>query len=129
MGWLDWGVYLSLTAQHLEAGGGIYGPTRDQLVRARSAIDSVSTASARLREIIDALRSGGFEMAGPSLKTAHKGYDRDHRDIELLRLKHYAPLTTLPVSAAPEKIREAWQAVEALIEWGDTHVGAARSWP
>lgn len=123
------GVYLSLSAQHLEVGGGIYGPTRDQLARARTAIDSVPTAAARLTEIIDALVSMGFEMAGPSLKTAPKGYDRDHPDIELLRLKHYAALTTLPVTAAPEKIRDAWKAVEALIEWGDTHVGAARSWP
>ncbi|WP_283453419.1 hypothetical protein [Cryobacterium sp. PH31-L1] len=63
------GVNLTLSAQHLEAGGGIYRPTRDQLARA---------------------------------------------------------LTTLPVTAGPEKIREA---VDALIEWGDTHIGAARSWP
>ncbi|WP_147304992.1 DUF2461 domain-containing protein [Subtercola boreus] len=123
------GVYLSLTADHLEAGGGIYEPSRDQLVRARTAIDSVPTAAAQLTEIIDALVSSGFEMAGPALKTAPRGYDRDHPDIELLRLKHYAALTTLPVDVAPDKIRDAWEAVEALIEWGDTHVGAAKSWP
>ncbi|TQL54894.1 DUF2461 domain-containing protein [Subtercola boreus] len=123
------GVYLSLNARHLEVGGGIYEPSRDQLARARTAIDSVPTAASRLTEIIDALVSSGFEMAGPSLKTAPRGYDRDHPNIELLRLKHYAALTTLPVSALPKRILGAWEAVEALIEWGDTHVGAAQSWP
>ncbi len=123
------GVYLSLTARHLQVGGGIYEPSRDQLARARTAIDSAPTAAARLSEIIDALAGAGFEMAGPSLKAAPRGYDRDHPRIELLRLKHFAALTTLPVDAAPSDIRGAWSAVEPLIEWGDTHVKAAESWP
>jgi uncharacterized protein (TIGR02453 family) len=123
------GVYLSLTAQHLTAGGGIYEPSRDQLARARAAIDSVPAAASRLTEIIDSLASAGFEMAGPSLTTAPRGYDRDHPQIELLRLKHYAALTTLPVTAAPDEIRHAWRAVEALLDWGHTYVKAAQSWP
>lgn len=123
------GVYLSLSAQHLEVGGGIYEPSRDQLARARSAIDSVPLAASRLREIIDSLGGSGLEMAGPSLKTAPRGYERNHPHIDLLRLKHYAALTTLPVGASPESIREAWQAVAALREWGDTYVQAAQSRP
>lgn len=123
------GVYLSLSAQKLEVGGGIYAPTRDQLARARTAIDSGPAAAAQLREIIEALVAAGFEMAGPSLQTAPRGYDREHPHIELLRLKHYAALTTLPVETAPENIRNAWKAVEPLIEWDDTHVGVAQSWP
>jgi len=99
------GVYLSLSAQKLEVGGGIYDPSRDQLARARTAIDSVPRAASRLTEIIDALVSAGFEM------------------------RHYAALTTLPVDAPPVEIRNAWKAVEALIEWGDTYVKAAQSWP
>jgi uncharacterized protein (TIGR02453 family) len=123
------GVYLSLTAQHLEVGGGIYEPSRDQLARGRTAIDSVPTAASRLSEIIDTLIADGFAMAGPPLKTAPRGYDRDSPNIELLRLKHYAALTTLPVDASPAEIRNAWDAVGPLIEWGNTHVKAATSWP
>lgn len=123
------GVYLSLTAEHLQAGGGIYDPTRDQLARGRAAIGSAPRAAARLGEIVGTLTAAGFEMAGPSLKTTPRGYDRDHPHIELLRLKHYAALTTLPVDASPTAIRETWSAVDALIEWGDTYVGAAQSWP
>lgn len=123
------GVYLSLTSRHLRVGGGIYEPSRDQLARARTAIDSVPTAAARLSEIVDSLVGAGFEMAGPSLTTAPRGYDRHHPRIELLRLKHFAALTTLPVDAAPADIRRAWKEVEPLIEWGDTFVKAAESWP
>ncbi|WP_202565335.1 DUF2461 domain-containing protein [Agreia sp. COWG] len=123
------GVYLSLGTHHIEAGGGIYGPSRDQLARARAAVDSVPTAATRLTEIIDALHSAGFDMAGPSLTTAPRGYDREHPNIELLRLKHYAALITLPVDAAPDDIRGAWEAVEPLIDWGNTFVEAAQSWP
>ncbi|MWV48631.1 TIGR02453 family protein [Rathayibacter sp. VKM Ac-2803] len=123
------GVYLSVNAAHLEVGGGLYEPSRDQLARARAAIDSVPTAASRLAEIVDALTSAGFELAGPSLKTAPRGYDRDHPRIALLRLKHYAALTRLPVTAPPAAIKDAWSAVEDLIAWVDTHAQAARSWP
>ncbi|KAA9107962.1 DUF2461 domain-containing protein [Microbacterium rhizomatis] len=123
------GVYLSLTAEHLEVGGGLYEPSRDQLARARTAIDSAPTAAARLAQIVATLVAEGFEMAGPSLRTAPRGYDREHPHIELLRLKHYAALTTLPVDAAPEEIRHSWETVEPLIEWAGTFVGAAQSWP
>lgn len=123
------GVYLSLTAEHLQVGGGIYDPSRDQLARGRTAIDAAPQAAARLQEIVDGLEAEGFEMAGPPLKTAPRGYDRDHPRIELLRLKHYAALTTLPVDAEPETIRAAWTAVAPLIEWGGTYVGKAESWP
>ena len=123
------GVYASLTAEHLQVGGGIYDPSRDQLARARKAIDSAPRAAARLQKIVDDLAADGFEMAGPSLKTTPRGYDRDHPHIELLRLRHYAALITLPVDATPETIRAAWDAVAPLLEWGATHVGKAESWP
>jgi len=123
------GVYLSVSAEHLEAGGGIYDPSRDQLARARTALDSVPRAAIQLAEIIESVTGAGFEMAGPSLTTAPRGYDRDHPHIHLLRLKHYAALINLPVTSPPAVIRGAWTRVEALIEWGNSHVGAPESWP
>ncbi|QWT25132.1 DUF2461 domain-containing protein [Subtercola sp. PAMC28395] len=123
------GVYLSLSAEHLEVGGGMYEPSRDQLERARTAIDSAPLAATQLSEVISSLTAADFDMAGPFLKTAPRGYDRDHPHIELLRLKHYAALTRLPVTASPDEIRSAWKSVEGLIGWGNTYVGAALSWP
>jgi uncharacterized protein (TIGR02453 family) len=123
------GIYLSLSASHIDVGGGIYDPSRDQLDRARTAIDSHPRAASELSTVLDALTRDGFEVAGPRLTTAPRGYHRDNEHIELLRLKHYAALKSLPVTASPGVIRSSWEAVQPLIDWGDTFVGAARSWP
>jgi uncharacterized protein (TIGR02453 family) len=123
------GVYLSLTLEGLEVGGGLYAPSRDQLERARVAIDSQPRAAATLNDIVTELTSRGFELAGPSLKTAPRGYDKAHPHIALLRLKHFAALRTLPVDAPADEIFESWMHVEPLIEWTGAHVGPALSWP
>ena len=121
------GVYLSLSATGLEVGGGLYDPSRDQLARARHAIDSRPLVAKHLSDILGELTRGGFEVAGPSLKTAPRGFDRDHPAIELLRLKHYAAVKRLPSGAAPDTIRATWTAVLPLIEWCSKNVGAAIS--
>lgn len=123
------GVYLSLGRENLEVGGGMYEPTRDQLQRGRAAIAEKPQAAAELRTIIERLESKGFDMAGPSLKTAPRDYDKDHEQIELLRLKHYAAITHLPATATAADVRAAWKRVEPLIAWTGEHVGAALSWP
>jgi uncharacterized protein (TIGR02453 family) len=123
------GVYLSLHSTHLDVGGGVYGPSRDQLARARAAIDSQPEAAAKLSAIIDALTNTGFELAGPSLTTAPRGFDRDHPHIDLLRLKHFAALKQLPVTAKREDVLAGWKEIEPLIAWCDTYLGAPLSWP
>lgn len=123
------GVYLRLSIDGIEAGGGLYDPTRDQLARGRSALAHEPRAAAQLAEVMAALHSSGYDEAGPPLKTAPKGYDRDHPNIELLRLKHYAAVRYLPVTASRGDIEEAWGGVEGLIAWAQHHVGPALSWP
>jgi uncharacterized protein (TIGR02453 family) len=123
------GVYLSLTTDGLEVGGGLYGPSRDQLERARVAIDSQPLAASALRDVVSELTSHGFEFAGPALTTAPRGYSKDHPRIELLRLKHFAALEKLPVSTPAGRIFATWKRVEPLIEWCGTYVGPAVSWP
>ncbi len=123
------GVYLTLSAAGVEAGGGLYDPTRDQLARARAAIDTSPRAAAELSEIIEGLSGKGFELAGPSLTTAPRGYPKDHPRIDLLRLKHYAAIRRSAIDVAPEVVFATWRDVEPLIEWNATHVGAALSWP
>lgn len=119
------GVYLSVSAKGIDVGGGLYEPSRDQLTRARQAIADQPRAAAELEKIRESLVDAGFEFAGPFLSTAPRGYDKDHRHIELLRLKHYAALTTLPITAKPARILDAWERVDPLIDWVDARVGAA----
>jgi uncharacterized protein (TIGR02453 family) len=123
------GVYLSVSTSGIEAGGGLYEPTRDQLSRARDAISVSPLAAAELRKAISALLDDGFEVAGPSLKTTPKGYDKEDPNIELLRLKHYAALKHLPATASRAEIEQTWAAVEPLIAWAGKHIGPALSRP
>ncbi len=123
------GVYLSLGRERLDVGGGVYEPSRDQLRRARTSIAQNPLVAAKLTTIVQQLGRKGFEMAGPSLKTAPRGFDKDHPRIESLRLKHYAAIIHLPVTATGRDVRAAWKLVEPLIAWTDEHVGPATSWP
>ena len=119
------GVYLSVSSTGLEVGGGLYDPSRDQLVSTRKTITRRPVVAKHLGEIVGGLRLAGFVMAGPSLKTAPRGFDRDHPAIELLRLKHYAAVKQLPLGATPEAIRDTWTAVQPLIAWCSKNVTGA----
>ena len=123
------GVYLALTLGALEVGGGVYGPTRDQLARARTAIDTQPLAASQLTDIVAGLTRQGFDMAGPSLKTAPRGFDKAHPSIELLRLNHFAAVVILPVDALRAAIFETWEQVEPLNTWSEKYIGAALAWP
>jgi uncharacterized protein (TIGR02453 family) len=67
-------------------GGGLYMPTPEQLYYFRQAIDRDAAKFKRLisaQEFIAAFRG----VSGERLKTAPKGYDRSHPEIELLQFK------------------------------------------
>ncbi|MCG8475598.1 MAG: DUF2461 domain-containing protein [Cytophagales bacterium] len=69
-------------------GGGIYMPDADVLRKVRQEIDYNGEA---LEEIVKDknFRRVYSEFDGERLKTAPKGYPKDHPRIEWLRLKHY----------------------------------------
>ena len=59
---------------------------RDQLERFRAAVAD-DAAGPRLEAATAAAQDAGLELAGQSLRTAPRGYPRDHPRIELLRRK------------------------------------------
>jgi uncharacterized protein (TIGR02453 family) len=111
------GVYASISAEGLHAGGGLYEPTRDQLRRARETIAADGSSAAELAAVVAELERSGLELAGPFLKTAPRGIDRDHPRIELLRLSHYAALTRLPPEATIGDLERVWRSLEPLLAW------------
>ncbi|WP_438853293.1 DUF2461 domain-containing protein [Agromyces sp. M3QZ16-3] len=119
------GVYVSISVEGLHAGGGLYEPSRDQLQRAREAIAADGPAAAALDEIVHSLEESGLELAGPFLKTAPRGFDRDHPRIRLLRLTHFAGLATLPPGATMADLDRVWLAVEPLLDWVAAHAEPA----
>lgn len=102
------GYYISIgTGDHSLVAGGLYEPTADQLNRFRQAIDSDPKP---FKKIIGAkaFKSAFGELEGERLKTAPKGYDRDHPDIDLLQLKRivvFHRFTTKDLTA-PDFVRQ-----------------------
>ncbi|MGR0218907.1 DUF2461 domain-containing protein [Agromyces sp. ZXT2-6] len=121
------GVYVSVSVDGLVAGGGLYEPSRDQLARAREVIADDGPPAAELAAIIDELERDGFELAGPFLKTAPRGVDRDHPRLGLLRMLHYAALRPLPREATAAEVEAAWGSLEPLLGWVERLVGPAQS--
>ena len=119
------GVYLRLSTGGLEVGGGLYEPSREQLARARQAIAEDGDAADELAAVVQTLGEEGYELAGPSLKTAPRGFPPDHPHIELLRLQHYAALRHLPASATLDEIQQGWVGVQPLLDWIGSHAGMA----
>ena len=119
------GVYVQVGADGVSAGGGLYAPTRDQLSRAREAIAGRGKAAGALREALGAATRAGLEVTGPGLATAPRGYERDHPQVDLLRLQHYAALKRLPLKATQDDVLAVWRAVEPLLAWVEKYAGPA----
>jgi uncharacterized protein (TIGR02453 family) len=81
------GYYISIEphAQSMTAGG-LYDPTADQLNRFRQSIELDAAEFKELSSARDFVDVFG-EVQGDRLKTAPKGYDRDHPELAILQLK------------------------------------------
>jgi uncharacterized protein (TIGR02453 family) len=69
-------------------GGGFWGPNKDDLQRIR---EDLAVDASELRKIItspDFVNTFGT-LDGEQLKTAPKGFDKEHSDIDLLRYKQF----------------------------------------
>jgi uncharacterized protein (TIGR02453 family) len=68
------------------AAGGLHDPTSEQLTHFRQTIDRDARVFQQVTQAKDFVKEFGA-VAGERLKTAPKGYDRDHPHIDLLQLK------------------------------------------
>jgi len=123
--------YISLSADGLGAGCGMYQMATDQLERFRSAIDDDATGP-ELEGIVSTARGKGIEVtAHDTLKSAPKGYPKDHPRIELLRLKglitwkHWPPAAWLGTKKAKDKVVEFFEDSKPLKAWVDKRVGGS----
>lgn len=126
---LERGGYVSLSADGLGAGSGYYMLAPDQLERFRRAVAADATGT-RVESIVDELRAKRYEVSAHDvLKTAPKGYPKDHPRIELLRHKglivwrQWEPGAWLATKAAKTRIVDLLHAAEPLVAWLDEHVG------
>ncbi|HOA89058.1 MAG TPA: DUF2461 domain-containing protein [Propioniciclava tarda] len=128
------GFYVQLSAHGLMTGGGWYAPSPDQVERFRASVDADGAGSS-LAGIVTDLVSSGFEMGGDELKTAPRGFAKDHPRIDLLRRKHllasvqHGTPDWLGTGEVVERVRADWLAYRPLLDWLEIHVGPSEREP
>lgn len=127
------GGYVQLSADGLGAASGIYSFATDQLDRYRRAV-ALDLPGEALTRIVDDVRAAGLTITAVSvLKTAPRGYPRDHPRIELLRMRGLVTWKEWPVepwlgtAEAKDKVVAVLRASAPLVRWLDVHVGASES--
>jgi uncharacterized protein (TIGR02453 family) len=132
---LERGGYVQFSAHGLAAGSGYYVMMPDQLDQYRRAVDE-EKSGLELVGLVAALRKAGIDVAAhDTLKTAPKGYPKDHPRIELLRHKGLIAWKEWPVAAwmgtakAKPRVVDFLVAARPLNHWLDTHVGPSASLP
>jgi uncharacterized protein (TIGR02453 family) len=123
------GGYVSLSADGFSTGTGYYMMAKDQLAKFRAAIDDEKTGR-QLERTVAKLTDAGIEVtAHDSLKTAPRGYPKDHPRIELLRMKGCIAWREWDVggwldTAEPkDRVIAFLDAAKPLVKWLDTNVG------
>ena len=72
MGW-----YVELSPRGVRVGGGFYEASGERLAAIRDAIADDRTGP-QLKRVLTKLEKNGFEIGGEQLKTAPRGYDKEH---------------------------------------------------
>jgi uncharacterized protein (TIGR02453 family) len=121
--------YVQLTTDGLGAGAGIWEMAPDQLERYRVAVNE-DRSGGKLVSLVAKARAAGLEVtAHEVLKSAPRGYPKDHPRIELLRHKGLITWREWPAGAwlgtrrAKARLVEFFERSRPLNEWLRTHVG------
>jgi uncharacterized protein (TIGR02453 family) len=128
------GYYVGISAQGLTVGAGFWLMAPDQLERYRQAVDD-DTRGTELQQIVADIEGAKLRIEGHELKTAPRGYPRDHERIELLRRKSVAamkawdPAAWLGTKGAAKKITDVWRTAAPLNAWLATNVGPSTAPP
>jgi uncharacterized protein (TIGR02453 family) len=120
--------YVQLNADAFGVGCGRWDMSSEDLQRYREAVDDDRTG-VELTSIVAAARAAGLEISGREvLKTAPRGYLKDHPRIELLRYKGLVAWREWPVGSwlgtkrVKDRVIEVFTASEPLEAWLHTNV-------
>jgi uncharacterized protein (TIGR02453 family) len=127
--------YVQLSATGLFAAAGYYVMASDQLERYRRAVVD-DTTGAEVEELVGALETAGYGVgAHDTLKTAPRGYPKDHPRAPLLRRKGliagkaFLPARWLHTKVARDRVVKVWTDAAPLCAWLDKHVGPSSDPP
>jgi uncharacterized protein (TIGR02453 family) len=129
--------YVHLDARGLMAACGAYMMAPDQLERYREAVAADSTGRA-LQGILDDLSERGIEVGhgmSEPLKTAPRGYPRDHPRVELLRQKAVSAHRRLQGSelgdaaAVRRFVVDTFDTCGPMNDWIQSNISSSRTGP
>lgn len=122
--------YISLSSAGLGVGTGLYMPEAGQLERFRAAVAD-ERSGPELEKLVATLAKAGIDIGTHNqLKTAPRGYPKDHPRIELLRYKGITAWRQWPVgswlgtAAAKKRVIDVLHRSAPLNDWLDRNVGA-----
>jgi uncharacterized protein (TIGR02453 family) len=126
--------YVHLDAHGLMAACGAYMMAPDQLERYREAVADDSTGPA-LQGILDDLNERGFDVGhgmSEPLKTAPRGYPKDHPRVDLLRQKAVSAHRRLEGSqlhdvAVRRFVVDTFDACGPMNDWIKSNIGSSRN--
>jgi len=123
------GHYFHISTAGLMCGTGYYSMAKDQLQRFRDAVVADHTG-AEIAEIVADLSKRRYSVgAVAELKTAPRGYDKEHPRIALIRRKglmaskEFGTPKWIHTGQAAAKIRAVWEGARPMNDWLDAHVG------
>ncbi|WP_107705391.1 DUF2461 domain-containing protein [Nocardioides allogilvus] len=116
------GWYVEVSARGVRTGAGFYDADAARLAAFRDAIVDDRTGP-QLKRILAKIEKAGFEISGDQLKTAPRGYDKEHPRIGLLRHKQlfagrligFEPV--IHTASLGDVIRDDWRALKPLVDW------------
>jgi uncharacterized protein (TIGR02453 family) len=121
--------YIQLSADALGVGCGMWEMASDQLERYRAAVGEDRSGD-ELVGLVATARAAGLEVTGHEvLKTAPRGFPKDHPRIEILRFKGLITWREWPAGAwlgtrrVKTRVLEFFRLSRPLSEWLLTHVG------
>jgi uncharacterized protein (TIGR02453 family) len=118
-------LYVEVSARGLFAAAGYWRMAPEQLERYRAAVLDDAAGEA----LSAAVASSPLEVFGPELKTAPRGYPRDHPRVALLRHKSLIAGSRMPpgpdlrTRAALDQVAGTWKNARPITAWLDQHVG------
>jgi len=116
------GYYVEISAPGVRVAAGFYHAEAEVLAAVRQAIDS-DLFGPELETILATLTKAGWEVGGDQLKTAPRGWPKDHPRIGLLRhksitvAKDYGFDPVIHTAGLIDRVRKDWRQTRPLVDW------------